>query len=294
MMRTVSVLALLVALAACNGEAAVDGESARDGAAPVATASASPSAAASASGDPAPADSPAATSARADSRSGGARTVEEETDDFLFAYSYPAQAGRIEDLAALLDRRLDRARGELATESAQARRQAREDGFPYNKHSYSAEWKVVAALPDWLSLSNDIATYSGGAHGNYTKASLVWDKKRGRAMDGIELFASPAALEEALGERFCDGLDRQRERKRGKPLEDPPNDDTFTGCPDIGELEVLVGSSNGRTFNRLTLYAGPYVAGPYVEGAYEVDLAVDRAIRDAVKPEYRAAFTARN
>ena len=60
------------------------------------------------------------------------------------------------------------------------------------------------------------------------------------------------------------------------------------------EIEVFVGSSNRRTFNRLTLYAGPYVAGPYVEGAYEVDLNIDSAVLEAVKPEYRTAFTARN
>jgi hypothetical protein len=57
---------------------------------------------------------------------------------------------------------------------------------------------------------------------------------------------------------------------------------------------VLVGSSNRRTFNRLTLYAGPYVAGPYAEGAYEIDINIDRAILAAVKPEYREAFSARN
>ena len=79
----------------------------------------------------------------------------------------------------------------------------------------------------------------------------------------------------------------------GEPVAED-SDAMFDQCPKIGELEVLVGSSNGRTFNRLTLYAGPYVAGPYAEGAYEVHLPVDAGVLAAVKPEYREAFGARN
>ena len=248
--------------------------------------------------DPSPAPTPtptpaASASATATAASNGARAVSEETDDFLFEFSYPSQAGRIPELAALLDGRLDRIRARLASEAEQARRQLRADGFPYNKHSHSSEWQVVADLPDWLSLSEEVSTYTGGAHGNSTVRSLVWDRKAARAMDAIALFTSPAALEQALGDRFCKGLDSERGKRRGvRPAEG--SDEAFDKCPGIDELEVLVGSSNGRTFNRLTLYAGPYVAGPYSEGAYEVNLDVDRAVLGAVKPEFRAAFTARN
>jgi hypothetical protein len=271
MVRAIWALALAVTLAACDNFGG-------GGADPSPT--------------PAQTPSPVAT-ASATATSNGARAVAEETDDFLFEYAYPSQAGGIPELAALLDRRLERTRAELAAGSGQARRQARSDGFPYNKHSHSSEWQVVADLPDWLSLSEDVATYTGGAHGNATVRSLVWDRKGGRALDAVALFVSPAALAQALGERFCDGLDRERAKRRGAPIaEDSP--DQFDQCPGIDELTVLVGSSNGRTFNRMTLYAGPYVAGPYTEGAYTVDLTVDRAILEAVKPEFRAAFTARN
>ena len=231
--------------------------------------------------------------AKSKSQGNGARSVAEETDDFLFEYSYPAEAGRIAGLAGLLDNRLDRQRAELAVESERARREAREEGFPYNKHSYTAEWKIVAELPKWLSLSADVATYTGGAHGNYTVQSVVWDKDNLRLMNAIDLFSSPAALEQACGDRFCEGLDRERAERRGEPVPED-SEEQFDQCPGIDELEVLVGSSNGRTFNRLTVYAGPYVAGPYAEGAYEVDLPVTQEVLDAVKPEYREAFSARN
>ena len=271
MKRWVSVLAFAGALAACNGDEPAD---------PEVTPTATPSPTASAS----------------TTASNGARSVAEETDDFLFEYSYPAEAGRIVELASLLDIQLEQRREQLASESLAARREAREDGFPYNKHSYTAEWKVVTDLPGWLSLSADVATFSGGAHGNYTVESLVWDKEAEEAMDAKRLFASPAALEEAFGDRFCEGLDRERAERRGAPLEEGEEEggNSFTDCPGIDELEILVGSSNRRTFDRLTVYAGPYVAGPYAEGAYEIELRIDDAILAAVKPEYRAAFGARN
>src|SRR5690606_42081941 len=112
-------------------------------------------------------------------------------------------------------------------------------------------------------------------------------------MDAIDLFTSPVALEESLGDGFCEALDRERVKRREEaPTLDP--DDPFMQCPGIDELEVFVGSSNGRTFNRLTLYDGPYVAGPYVEGASEVDLPVHGTILAAENPEAREVYSPRN
>ena len=275
MKRSILIVALTGMAAACDGFGGAEPEA--GGATATATAQAKAQ----------------AEEAKSKSAGNGARSVAEETDDFLFEYSYPAEAGRIPGLAGLLDNRLDRQRAELAVESERARREAREEGFPYNKHSYTAEWKVVAELPKWLSLSADVATYTGGAHGNYTVQSVVWDKDNLRLMNAIDLFSSPAALEQAFGDRFCEGLDRERAERRGEPVPED-SEEQFDQCPGIDELEVLVGSSNGRTFNRLTVYAGPYVAGPYAEGAYEVDLPVTQEVLDAVKPEYREAFSARN
>ena len=275
MKRSILIVALTGMAAACDGFGGAEPEA--GGATATATAQAKAQ----------------AEEAKSKSAGNGARSVAEETADFLFEYSYPAEAGRIPGLAGLLDNRLDRQRAELAVESERARREAREEGFPYNKHSYTAEWKIVAELPKWLSLSADVATYTGGAHGNYTVRSVVWDKDNLRLMNAIDLFSSPAALEQAFGDRFCEGLDRERAERRGEPVPED-SEEMFDQCPGIDELEVLVGSSNGRTFNRLTVYAGPYVAGPYAEGAYEVDLPVTQEVLDAVKPEYREAFSARN
>ena len=37
-------------------------------------------------------------------------------------------------------------------------------GYPFRPHSFSGEWKVVADVPGWLSLSGTVSTYAGGAH----------------------------------------------------------------------------------------------------------------------------------
>ncbi|HBM05432.1 MAG TPA: hypothetical protein DD369_07510, partial [Erythrobacter sp.] len=66
---------------------------------------------------------------------------------------------------------------------------------------------------------------------------------------------------------------------------------TFDDCPGLDEASVLLGSSNGKTFDRLSVYFGPYVAGPYAEGDYELDFPVTASVLDAVKPDYADAFS---
>jgi len=229
---------------------------------------------------------------RPETKPDGSFALEEETDLYLFQYAYPAAAGRIPELASVLQRRMERAKATLEREAGDARGQARDNGFPYNKHSYQAEWQVVADLPAWISLSVKVDTYSGGAHGMSNVQSLVWDKNGKRAMEAIALFESPDALEKAVGQAWCDGLNKEREKKRGEPVP-AGSDEGFNNCPSIDELTILVGSGDRRRFDRMTWYAGPYVAGPYAEGAYMVNLPVTQAVLDAVSPQYREFFRAR-
>ena len=134
-----------------------------------------------------------------------------------------------------------------------------------------------------------ISTYTGGAHPNYGFDSLVWDRQAGMARKPLDLFRSAGALGNAVGGAFCAKLNAERSERRGETV-DATSDDTFDKCPGMDELTVLLGSSNGRTFDRIGLMAAPYVAGPYAEGSYEFTLPVTTAVLDAVKPEYRDAF----
>ena len=275
MKSIVSSLAATALLAACN-EAAVESPTA-----PAATARATSAATSAATGV---STTPGArATARSESDAGGAKAIDEETESYFFEYSWPAEAGRDPALAAELQARADTSRSELEAQAREAQADAAANDYPFRKHSLGMEWQKVADIPGFLSLSGEFYTYMGGAHGMSGMSSLIWDREAGRAIEGIDLFTSPQALGRALGSRICAGLNDARREKLG---EVPAGAE----CPAIGEFTVLVGSSNGAYFDRLTLYAGPYVAGPYAEGSYEVDLAIDGKTRAAVKPRYRSAF----
>jgi hypothetical protein len=222
----------------------------------------------------------------------GANEVKETNDLYSFTYSWPAAAGDIPALAQRLERQLEKSKRELIADADKGKEEAESNGFPYNPHYFSEEWKVVANLPNWLSLSGEFSTYTGGAHGMYGLESLVWDKKVGRGFPASEMFTSPKALGDALGDKLCKALDAERARKRkGQPKGQSIPE--FEKCVGVGEATVLVGSSNGKTFNRVGVWFGPSVAGPYVEGAYELNFGIDKAMIETVKPAYREAFSRR-
>ena len=216
------------------------------------------------------------------------RSVDVSTDLYEFQYAYPDAAGAIAPLKAELDARLDKARKGLADGAREERKAAKEGGYPYRTYSYGETWKVVTDLPGWLSLSSEIYTYTGGAHGMSGFNALLWDRKAEALRKPLDLFASPQALSSALKERFCKALDRERAERRGGPVKP---DDMFGDCIDPVEQTVLLGSSNGATFDRIGIEVGPYAAGPYAEGSYEVTLPVDGAVMRALKPQYRGSFS---
>ncbi len=218
-----------------------------------------------------------------------ARTITESTDAFEFRYSWPESAASIPALASQLEARSIEARAEFERAAQAEMTDAAKNDFPYRQHTLGVEWKTVAQLDDWLSLSADISTYTGGAHPNYGFASLIWNKDSDTAHEPLDLFRSATALDNAVGDRFCTELNEQRSGKRGHTVEVASND-MFDTCPSVSELTVLLGSSTGGKFDRIGLLAAPYVAGSYAEGSYEITVPVTTAVLDAVKPEYAGAF----
>lgn len=219
-----------------------------------------------------------------------AREVHEDNALYQFDYSYPASAGAIPALKALLDSDLEKARTELKAEAGEGQKLAMEGGFPFNPYSHSVEWKVVTDLPGWLSLSTLIGFYSGGAHPNYVFDTILWDRQAGKRRAPADLFASKAALSAAIRTPFCKELDCQREKKReGQEMGAIPE---FSECIDPVDQTVILGSSNGKAFDRIGVLVSPYAAGPYAEGDYEVTVPVTAKVLGAVKPEFRSAFVA--
>ncbi len=221
---------------------------------------------------------------------GEAEAVDEKTDAYEFAYSWPAPAGAIAPLAERLAQERDKQRAELKQEAEDWQKQAAQEGFNAPPYAFSKEWEVVTDLPRFLSLSAGIYTYSGGAHGMSYSDALVWDRQAAAAIKPVDMFLSEGSLDRAVQTRFCAELDRQRAKKRGAPVK--RSDDSFSDCiAPVANSTVILGSASGQGFDRVGFLVPPYNAGPYAEGSYEVTLAVDAALIDAVKPEYQRFFT---
>jgi len=219
-----------------------------------------------------------------------APTASAQSADYDFAYRYPPQAARIAPLKAWLEADKAKQRAAVARDAATFRREAKRDGFPFRKYEAQKAWKVVADTPRFLSLSVSDYSYSGGAHGGTASGGLLWDKRAGRRVDPKAVFVSPSALQSAVMPGWCRWMTAERTRRVGAVAD---NDATFGKCPPVKDVTLLLGSSDGRTFDRVGVIADQYVVGSYAEGPYEHTLPVTAAVLRAVKPEYRGAFADR-
>lgn len=269
----VSVLALLAA--ACNGSGSAPGS----GASATGGGNADADAVSLASSD-APPEAPPAKG----------RSEKEENETYSFAYSYPADAAAIPGLKAILDHELDTDRENLVSSARSGKAEAAKDGYPYHAYERQTEWKVVTDMPGWLSLSSTHYEYSGGAHGMTVSDTLVWDRKAETSRKPMDMFVSQDALRDAVRAQFCDGLDKERAKKRGEPVR-RDSGDMFSECIDPAAQTLILGSTNRQTFDRIGFLVAPYEAGPYAEGSYEVTLPVTGRIMAALKPQYRSAFS---
>lgn len=216
-----------------------------------------------------------------------ARRLKVENELYSFAYAYPVEAAAIPSLRALLDGDLDDQGKVLARDAIDERESLKKAGLEYRPSSLSFDWKVVSDLPAWLSLSTIVGSYTGGAHPNYYFDTLLWDKRAGQRRDPSDLFTSKQALSQAIRKDFCAALDRERAKRRNQQ---PEPGGMFWDCLDPVAETVILGTSNGKVFNRVGVLIAPYDAGPYAEGSYEVTLPVTAAVLAAVKPEYRSSF----
>lgn len=218
-----------------------------------------------------------------------ARKESVSNDLYEFDYAYPVQAAVIPDLRKWLDADLEKQRGELIENAQEGLDASKKDDFPFNPYGSWTDWKVVTDLPGWLSLSGEISSFEGGAHPNHGFTALIWDKQANVRREAEELFTSEAALARAIQSDFCRAIDKQRAEKRGEPVQ-KGTDDPFSECLDPTKSTIILGSSNGKAFDRIGVLVAPYEAGPYAEGSYEVTLPVTDAVLAAVKPQFRATF----
>lgn len=206
-----------------------------------------------------------------------------------FIYNWPAEVSAIPDLAQLLAAERDDRLAEQKAEWEDQRLGCPPEAMACKRNQLEVNWQVVADTPRFLSLSSSVYAYGGGAHGNFWRTSLVWDRTAGAALEPAALFTSIEALGEAIRAPVCRMLDRERAKRRGQPVPEG-SDEWPDNCPPMDDTVVFLGSAKGARFDRIGIYYAPYVAGPYAEGEFEFTLAVSPAILAAVKPEYRDAF----
>lgn len=269
--KVTGVLALVLVSAACGGT--------KDAQTNDAVTSAAPDDGAPLASTEAPAPPPPA----------AARKEHVENALYAFDYSYPAAAAVIPELQALLDKRLADSKADVAASASSAKAEAQKDGFPYRTYAREVDWKVVADLPGWLSLSADFYEFTGGAHGMSGFDTLVWDRRAATARRPVDFFASADALRAAIQAPFCDALDAERAKKRGQPVQ-RDGGQMFSECIDPAAQTLILGSSNRHAFDRIGVLVAPYEAGPYAEGSYEVTLPVTGKVMAALRPQYRSAF----
>lgn len=222
----------------------------------------------------------------------GDRQVREETELYEFEFSYPVEAARYPALVRWFAARRAKARAALIAAVREGQAMGNSGGLPSFPYYSGEGWDKVTETTHFLSLSAGIGAYSGGAHPNHWSDSVLWDKRAGRRRKPLDLFHSPGAFDRALRDQFCTRLDRERAERRGEPVQ-RGSGLPFDECIAPSALTVLLGSSTGRSFDRIGIIADPYAAGPYVEGDYEFTFPVTAKLLAAVKPEFRDAFAVR-
>lgn len=217
-------------------------------------------------------------------------TTELKGKGYEFDYSYPPVVDQFPKLRAKID-------AEKQTQLSELKDMAKGwvEDTPERAQEMplqtTASWQTVTDLPGYLSLTYDNWSFTGGAHGNSYRSSMVWDKARQSEIAPIAMFKSAAAFDALVQTPYCDKLDIERSKKRdGEKVDRSQSDDWMQACPKPSELVVILGSSTGKQFNRFSVYAAPYAVGPYVEGDYEVDMPITAKLLAAVKPAYRSAF----
>lgn len=232
------------------------------------------------------AETKAASTAGAGQASAAPLLVKKENEALDFTYGYPVEAAAIPALASYLDADAEKKLVDTQKAGNEDVKSAKENNFPVRQHMFSQIWQRVAQTPKFLSLSSDVETYTGGAHGMVNFDSLLWDREKKIVLRPVDIFTSAAAFDAAISEPFCKAIISAKRKKGIDPQMD--KDGVFESCPKATEQTIWMGSSDGQALDRLTIGITAYVVGPYAEGSYKIDVPMNAALVRAVKPEYAA------
>ena len=231
----------------------------------------------------APAAKPAAPVAKA-------FVYDEKNDLIEFHYGWSAEAAAVPQLVERFNKDMAKVKADLIAGAEEDKASREKEGIEFHGYMTSNDYQTAGQSDRLLSLSVEVGSYTGGAHGNYGVGALLWDRATAKEIEVSDLFAEPANMGRLLTQRWCDALNKEREKKRGEPV---GGGGMFDDCPKLDEIAIIPGdkNKNGR-FDTLALVASPYVAGPWVEGSYEIELAMTSDLLAALKGDYRTSFEA--
>lgn len=231
----------------------------------------------------APAAKPAAPTAKA-------FVYDEKNELWEYHFAWSAEAAAVPQLVSRLKVEMQKTVSELKGAVDRGKAASKENGFPFNPYSMSIDYKTAGQSDRLLSLSVEAGSYTGGAHGNAGVSALLWDRAAARQIQFAELFAARPNMDRLLTQRWCDALNKEREKKRGEPV---GGGGMFDECPKLDEIAIIPSDKDGnRRFETLAMVASPYVAGPWAEGSYEIELEMTPELLAALKGEYRGSFEA--
>lgn len=215
--------------------------------------------------------------------------VDDEKNELIdFHFGWSAEAAAVPQLVGRFRAEMEKAKAELISGAREDRAFRDKEGYDFHPHSSSTDYKTAGKTGRLLSLAVEVASYTGGAHGNYGTGALLWDRPATRDIKVADLFAASGNLDRLLTQRWCDALNKAREEKRGEPVS---GGGMFDECPALGEISIIPTDKDGNgKFERLQLVADPYVAGPYAEGSYEIELPVTGELVAAIGSDYRESF----
>ena len=217
-------------------------------------------------------------------------SADEENDLIEFHYAWSAEAAAVPQLVDQLRKDMAKVKAELIAGAAEDKAMRDKQGLEFHGYMSSTDYKTAGQSDGLLSLSVEAGSYTGGAHGNAGVSALLWDRSAARQIQFADLFTAPANMDRLLTQRWCDALNKEREKKRGEPV---GGGGMFDDCPKLDEIAIIPSDKdNNRRFDTLAMVASPYVAGPWVEGTYEIELAVTPELLAALKGDYRAGFEA--
>lgn len=159
-----------------------------------------------------------------------------------------------------------------------------DDRPPYEK---TITLTTAAETDRLLSLKREDFDFSGGAHPNTLRNSILWNKVEKKRLSFDDIFAGGdrSALDRAL----CAAVNAA---KKVRSPDSPPV--TLTGsdwsCPRAAATPFVLtpGSVPGKAAG-VTFLIGPYQVGPYAEGPYEIALPLS-VFRSLLNPAWADQF----